>query len=525
MSGRFMNWRRVVRWMAAAVAAGMLSACATNPVTGERELSLVSEDTELAIGRKQYQPSRQMQGGDYILDRELIGYVQGVGQRLAAVSDRKLPYEFTVINNSTPNAWALPGGKIAINRGLLVELESEAELAAVLAHEIVHAAARHGAKGVERGVLLQGALIATGMAAGGSDYSDLVVGAASVGANLINQGYSRDAELEADRYGMLYMSRAGYDPRAAVRLQETFVRLSKDKRPNWLSGLFASHPPSAERVEKNREMAEQLAAAGGDLGVERYRRMVSRLLKSKPAYDDYEKGRKLLADKHFLEAGELADQASRLEPEEALFHTLKGDTYAQRRKFDEAMDAYDRALRLNDSFFGHYLRRGELRERLGDLAGAESDLKRSLELLPTADAHLAMGRLAARQNDRQQAVDHFKAASSSRGQTGRSAAIELVRIDLPENPHLYVSSRVLEDSKGRLLVRLKNTTPVPLQGIRLLVGQAGIGGRMQRVTRHDLHEGLAPGEERTLYTGIRLSEKSRLEQWGVRVIAASTAVQ
>ncbi len=120
-----------------------LYGCATNPVTGKRELGLVPKSYELQIGSKQYLPSRQMQGGDYVVDPELTKYVNGVGQRLAAVSDRKLPYEFVVLNNSVPNAWALPGGKITINRVLLTVLNREAELSAVLGHEIVHAAAKH----------------------------------------------------------------------------------------------------------------------------------------------------------------------------------------------------------------------------------------------------------------------------------------------------------------------------------------------------------------------------------------------
>ena len=131
--------------------AALTSGCAINPVTGESELSFVSQDQELKIGAEQYAPSRQMQGGDYLTDPQIGEYVSRVGNRIAAASDRKLPYEFKVINDSTPNAWALPGGKIAINRGLLTELQSEAELAAVLSHEIVHAAARHGAQGMERG--------------------------------------------------------------------------------------------------------------------------------------------------------------------------------------------------------------------------------------------------------------------------------------------------------------------------------------------------------------------------------------
>src|SRR5690606_33080934 len=125
-----------------------LTACAVNPVTGKREIVLVGEETEIRMGEQNYLPMQQSQGGEYDIDPALTEYVQGVGQKLAAVSDRDLPYEFVVLNNSVPNAWALPGGKIAINRGLLTELESEAELAAVLGHEIVHAAAGHSANQV-----------------------------------------------------------------------------------------------------------------------------------------------------------------------------------------------------------------------------------------------------------------------------------------------------------------------------------------------------------------------------------------
>jgi len=201
------------------LATAALAGCTINPVTGERELALVSATDEVAIGQAQYFPSQQMQGGDYVRDPALTQYVNEVGQKLAAVSDRALPYEFVVLNSSVPNAWALPGGKIAVNRGLLVELESEAELAAVLGHEIVHAAARHGAQAMQRGLLLQGAVLIAATATRNDDYSGLAVGAAGIGAQLINQRNGREAELEADLYGMRYMSRTGYDPQAAVSLQ------------------------------------------------------------------------------------------------------------------------------------------------------------------------------------------------------------------------------------------------------------------------------------------------------------------
>ena len=110
-----------------------LGACATNPVTRKSELSFVSEAQEISIGTQQYLQNQQSAGGKYLLDPALAAYVGEVGLKLVKVSDRsKLPFEFVVINDSVPNAWALPGGKLAINRGLLTELKSEAELAAVL---------------------------------------------------------------------------------------------------------------------------------------------------------------------------------------------------------------------------------------------------------------------------------------------------------------------------------------------------------------------------------------------------------
>src|SRR5688572_7684695 len=188
----------MTRGLAAPLACAALAACSTNPVTGEKDLMLIGEGTELSIGAQQYAPMRQSEGGDYNMDPALTAYVQRVGNRLAAVSDRKLPYEFSVLNNTIPNAWALPGGKIAVNRGLLVELKSEAELAAVLGHEIVHAAARHSAQQMSRGMLAQGGLLATQIALGNSAYGGLATTGAQLASQVVLQKYGRDAELESD---------------------------------------------------------------------------------------------------------------------------------------------------------------------------------------------------------------------------------------------------------------------------------------------------------------------------------------
>ena len=379
------------------VAAVSLAGCGvTNPVTGEKDLGLVSRDGEIEMGRKQYLPSRQAQGGDYTLDPALERYVRGVGRKLGAVADRDLPYEFVILNDSTPNAWALPGGKIAVNRGLLTELRSEAELAAVLSHEIVHAAARHGAQGVERNSLLTGAMVATALLLGGKDYGDLAVAGAQVGAAAVDQKYGRDAEREADYYGIRYMVRAGYDPSAAVELQQTFVQLNAEQREDWLSGLFSSHPPSQERVDNNRRTVAALVNRPTYLGEQAYQKRIAYLKRVEPAYEAYDKGREALGKGDIRTASAMADRAIAIEPREALFYSLRGDAQIKRGDYDAALATYNDTVRRDPGYYRNYLMRGLLREKRGDKAGARADLERSMQLLPTKTARDRLVRLNAR---------------------------------------------------------------------------------------------------------------------------------
>lgn len=367
-----------------------LAGCAVNPVTGKRELALISKSSEIEMGRENYVPLKQSQGGSYTVDPAVVAYVQRVGQKLAAVSDRKLPYEFSVVNNGVPNAWALPGGKIAVNRGLLVELQSEAELAAVLSHEIVHAAARHSAQKIETALGLDLGLTVLGAAVSDRDERKLIIGAGSLGAVLLFQKYSRDAESEADYYGMQYMVRAGYDPQAAVELQKTFVRLSKGKNPNWLEGLFASHPPSQERVDANIKTARQLQRPGLVTGRDQYQQQIAVLKKQEPAYAKYEKGRKAFSDNKLDEALNHADKALSIEPREGLFHALKGDIYSKRQQHAQALQAYNAAIKDNPGFYYFYLQRGLTYKAQGNKTAARNDLQRSMNLLPTKSAQEAL---------------------------------------------------------------------------------------------------------------------------------------
>ena len=231
------------------LALSVIAGCSTNPVTGRSELVLLSESQEIALGEKNYLANQQASGGPFLLDEPLTRYVSDLGAKLAAVSDRPtLPYEFVVLNSGVPNAWAMPGGKIAINRGLLVLLESEAELAAVIGHEIVHAAARHTAQAQTRQTALSAGVVGLELLTG-QRLGQLQQTGVKYGGQLLLSRYGREQELEADLYGMRYMAKAGFDPEGAVQLQQKFVQLSAQRgQQNTLEALFASHPPS--HIEK-----------------------------------------------------------------------------------------------------------------------------------------------------------------------------------------------------------------------------------------------------------------------------------
>jgi predicted Zn-dependent protease len=466
----------------------LVAACGTNPVTGKREIQFVSQAQEIQIGQQNYAPMRQSEGGDYAVLPELSAYVNEVGQKLVRVTDgilvkpRDLPFEFTVLNNSVPNAWALPGGKIAINRGLLTEMGSEAELAAVLGHEIVHSLARHGAQSQERGTLLQGGLMLgqIGAMVGGVDeqVAGLALTAGNIGAQLIHTRYGRDAELQGDLYGTRLMKAAGYDPAAAVALQETFVRLSEGRDSGgWLQGLFASHPPSAERVAKNRETVAELGA-GGEIGRERYLAKLAPLRQMQPAYDKYDQALAALQKKDYNSAKGLAAEAVRLVPREAQFHQLLGEIAVVEKRNQEALPHFQRAQQYNPGYFGSWLGGGVAQYRAGNKSQARQWLQRSYDLLPTAPAALYLGNITRDAGDVEGALKYYQAAASSESAIGKEAAREAMLLDLPRNPGNYVAAQVARDGQGRPVMVVQNRAPVAVGSIVVTPVQINSAGQI-----------------------------------------------
>ena len=484
-----------------------LTGCSINPVTGEKNFILpnLDEDWERGVGEQMYAPMRQSEGGDYKLDPELTRYIETVGGRLAQQSSRDLPYEFHIINDSIPNAWALPGGKIVVNRGLLTELKSEAELAAVLGHEIVHADAAHGARQQSKGMLTQvgmmAAMIYGSSKANSPETQQIAMMLPQLGAQLITTKYGRDAERESDLYGMRYMSAAGYDPQGAVELQETFVRLSEGRRSDWLSGLFASHPPSTERVANNRSTASKLTK-GGEMGKDLYMSKTAHLRSVLPAYEAHDKARKALAEDNLKEAQSLASEALRIEPKEAMFHALSGDIYITKDQFSRAEKAFSDALQRDDGFFYYYLRRGQVRYEQKNFNAARRDLERSLELLPTAQANLLLGNIDRYAGNIDSAIQYYQTAAQSSPPVSEDAQRQLALLEMPKAPGKYIQTKAFLDQDGTVGVAVRNNSQVTVSGIRVKVEYIDSAGQLREFVQ-GFQDRLAQGEQAAAATQIR----------------------
>jgi predicted Zn-dependent protease len=239
-------WRRAAgRWIgraAPAVAlAALMAGCESAPVTGRSQLILVPESQDAGMGLQAYQQIKQEE--QISQDPELNRRVQEVGRRIAAVSGQPdWDWQFTVFDNPEPNAFALPGGKVGVYSGLFKVAKNDAQLAAVIGHEVAHAIARHGAERMSQGLLTQLGTAALGMATNQA-YADLAAQAATLGVIL---PYSRTQESEADEIGLRFMAEAGYDPRESVTLWQNFEALGGQRPPEFLS----THPAEGRRIER-----------------------------------------------------------------------------------------------------------------------------------------------------------------------------------------------------------------------------------------------------------------------------------
>ena len=240
-----------------------LGACATNPVSGKKDFALVSESDEIKQGRQYHQQIIEQYG--IYDDPKLQQYVNNLGQRLAAKSHRAhLKFNFTVLDSPEINAFALPGGYVYITRGIMAYLDSEAELAGVLGHEIGHVTARHSVR-QQSGQMASSILsILISTVTGDSGLGDI---SQTIGTGLV-RGYGREHELEADRLGARYLHKVGYEPDTMLEVigvlkdQEVYEKAlakKEGREPNTYHGVFSTHPRNDDRLKTVIREAKKLS--------------------------------------------------------------------------------------------------------------------------------------------------------------------------------------------------------------------------------------------------------------------------
>ncbi|MDP6045648.1 MAG: M48 family metalloprotease [Phycisphaerae bacterium] len=237
------------------LALGSSVGCSKNPATGKLELMMVSRTQEIAIGDSQAAKFEANFGGRHP-NAKLQAYVHEIGMRLAKASDRDMPYDFAVLRSKTPNAFALPGGRVYITVGLFKSLGSEEELAAVLAHEITHICARHSVKGLQRelggDIAVQGVQF---VPFGG--YVGLAVGlGASLGKTLTGTAFSRSDEYQADEIGIRYMKRAGFNPRGMPAMLTSLGAIPEAATVKIFE-VLSTHPQAHKRIVHAKEVLQE----------------------------------------------------------------------------------------------------------------------------------------------------------------------------------------------------------------------------------------------------------------------------
>ncbi len=217
------------------------SGCATNPITGQKEFIIISETQELAIGQ-QYAPEIEKQMGGRIENESLGNYIDSIGQKIVRVSHRQdLDYHFTAVNDKTINAFALPGGYIFITRGMLENLQSESQLASILAHEVTHVVARDSANVMSNQIGIS--ILLSSVTSEETSQSVLLV--TDMTNQILGLRYSREDEYTADLGGLDYMIQAGYNPYAMV---ETMQILHSQEKSRPIE-FFSTHPSPQNRIE------------------------------------------------------------------------------------------------------------------------------------------------------------------------------------------------------------------------------------------------------------------------------------
>ena len=395
----------------------LLPGCANEQRAGPPAQTLPDAPERIRLGEALLATLQQRAGGIHAPDPVLGGYVAGIGETLARLGEQPwLPWEFVVLNRSAPSLWALPGGKIALSRGLLVRLDDEAELAALLALAIDHALSPADVGSGRPHADGPAPLTAIGTVRDDAAWDQITLRTGATGTPTPPAGTAEASA--ADQSTLARLARAGYDPQALPRLLQRLAGVNTEA--DWSAGPFAAQPPSSARAEAAARAAQKLGA--GERGEARFRERTARLTRDRPAYAIYERGIAAFDAGQNAEALAAAREALALQPREALFHELHAVAAAQLGRPADAFTGLNRAIALNPGFHRPYLLRGLQHLARGNLEPAGDDLQTANRLLPSEEATLGLAEVARGLGDTAGAGQRYAAVAS-----GNSVAAAFAR--------------------------------------------------------------------------------------------------
>jgi len=380
----FIMSRRSFLGVSALTAGAAVTGCATNPVTGRRQLMLVSAADELAMDR-QHAPHQFSSDFGPVQQPELQAYLQDVTRQLAVHTHRPdMPYRTTGLYASYVNGYTFPAGTIGLTRGILAEMEDEAALAALIGHELGHVNARHAARRMTSQVLT---MLTVGLGAAvllkDERYAPLVLGIGAIGAGALLARYSRENEREADELGMAYMTAAGYSPQGMIALMD-MLRAMERRKPGALELMFATHPMSEERHRTaiRRADREYAAQAGGQRGRERYMDMTAPIRAQKPMLAALQDGDSAMRNRKWDDADRHYGKALGRVPDDYEGLLKMAQCRVAQEKLDDAATRIARARDVNPKEPLSYQLGGLVALRRGRFEEAHRDFTHYLAVLP-----------------------------------------------------------------------------------------------------------------------------------------------
>lgn len=421
--------RRQALWLLGAGAAAGLSGCATSPVTGETILVGMSEAQEKQTDA-QVAPHQFSQDLGAIQDEAVNGYVAGIGQRMGTLTHRpQMPYSYRVLNANYVNAYTFPGGAMGVTRGILADLDDEAQLAALLGHELGHVNARHAAQRQGQNLVAQAALAGLNVAAQSSDWGGLMSMGGQIGASALLAGYSREHEREADALGQEYLVKAGYPATGMVRLHQLLVAEEKSA-PSLLQTMFSTHPMSSERMQAAQAAADARYRISNSLDARRERFMDSTasLRRIRPTIDACKNGETAMAARQYPKAQAEFQTALARTPRDYASNLRMAQCLQAQGQTAKAVDYADNAREIYPQEAQAYKLAGVLALQQRDAGRAYQNLDRFDRLLP-GDAGITFlkGISLEGMGNRQAAAQHY-AAYLRQSQQGNAAQYSYNRL-------------------------------------------------------------------------------------------------